>query len=173
MKRNKSYKSTAIFEKLYAMYSGYCAYCGIEPATTIDHIIPVSYKENNAIENLVPCCVWCNLHAGDKMFDSLEDKRKFLLKARKDNKRSAQVICTSCCLPYQRPHMSSRLFECPECNNDGLSKSHLKEWRRFKLTMQGAGFILAHHDYIRNTTMELKARRMMLCSLYMDAILET
>lgn len=36
-----------------------CAYCP-RPATTVDHVRPVSKGGTNKIDNLVPACAWCN-----------------------------------------------------------------------------------------------------------------
>lgn len=36
-----------------------CAYCP-RPATTVDHVRAVSRGGTNALDNLVPCCSWCN-----------------------------------------------------------------------------------------------------------------
>ena len=33
---------------------------------TIDHIIPLSIKEDNSFENLITCCFVCNCKKGDK-----------------------------------------------------------------------------------------------------------
>jgi hypothetical protein len=65
-----------------------CAYCG-EDANTVDHIIPVSYYYSGkrsglhltseyGKENLADCCQECNYLASNKVFDSLEEKRKYI-----------------------------------------------------------------------------------------------
>lgn len=42
-----------------------CAYCP-RPATTVDHVRPVSKGGTNALDNLVPCCSWCNGSKGNR-----------------------------------------------------------------------------------------------------------
>ena len=42
-----------------------CFYCG-EPATTVDHIIPVSKGGHHSVGNLVPACQPCNSSKGNK-----------------------------------------------------------------------------------------------------------
>lgn len=54
-----------------------CRYCG-SPAECVDHVSPASYSHDSRAENLVACCVWCNLKALDKVFDSFEEKREYL-----------------------------------------------------------------------------------------------
>lgn len=131
-KRSKKYKNESILANLQKQYHGYCAYCSVERATTIDHIIPVSYVENNDIANLAPCCLWCNLHASNKMFENFDEKKEYLQRLRLSKDHYTQTICTTCYLPYQIPHMSFRMFECPDCNKDLLTTNQMKEWRKFE-----------------------------------------
>ena len=44
---------------ILASYHGRCVYCGA-PATERDHIVPVTRKGRNDIENIVPSCRSCN-----------------------------------------------------------------------------------------------------------------
>lgn len=64
--------------------SNRCQYCG-EHATTEDHFVPISVaahlirsgiRPNNLF--LLPACLECNVLAGDAVFDSIEEKRKFI-----------------------------------------------------------------------------------------------
>ena len=41
-----------------------CAYCGSSAKLTVDHVLPVSRGGDNAIENLIPACLTCNLKKG-------------------------------------------------------------------------------------------------------------
>lgn len=43
-----------------------CAYCGSKKELTIDHIIPKSRGGKNTWNNLITCCLSCNLKKGDK-----------------------------------------------------------------------------------------------------------
>lgn len=60
---------------------GACFYCG-EYATEVDHVVPYSYLANNSSPNLVPACWICNRIAGNKNFDSLSDKKAYILRQR-------------------------------------------------------------------------------------------
>lgn len=42
-----------------AFYGDACAYCG-QPATGMDHVIPLSRGGANSANNVVPCCLRCN-----------------------------------------------------------------------------------------------------------------
>ena len=50
----------AVWNQLVEEYGGTCAYCRWAPATTRDHIIPLSAGGQHRIENLVPACRSCN-----------------------------------------------------------------------------------------------------------------
>ena len=57
------------WNELTERYGDFCFYCRKEIATTIDHVVPYSWDEDNSIENLVPACGLCNSLASDKIFD--------------------------------------------------------------------------------------------------------
>ena len=44
-----------------------CGYCGAKEGLTLDHVIPQSKGGQDTWENLVTCCLKCNLKKGDKM----------------------------------------------------------------------------------------------------------
>jgi 5-methylcytosine-specific restriction endonuclease McrA len=50
-------------EALFEQFNGLCAYCP-EPATTWDHIVPVSAGGTTAPGNIVPACLSCNSRKG-------------------------------------------------------------------------------------------------------------
>lgn len=44
-----------------AHYGGMCAYCGIRPSNTFDHVIPLGWPGGtNEMVNLEPACKQCN-----------------------------------------------------------------------------------------------------------------
>lgn len=53
--------------ELYEKYLGLCAYCGLNKANSIDHVIPISRRGSSDIENLLPACVSCNSSKGNKL----------------------------------------------------------------------------------------------------------
>lgn len=60
-----------------------CIYCGMS-ATTRDHFIPWSYNHSSSEkrtynnDDVLPCCRECNILAGNKIFETLEEKRYFI-----------------------------------------------------------------------------------------------
>jgi hypothetical protein len=150
-RRGNKYNGSVTWEKMVMVYGQYCAYCMEEPAQTIDHIIPWSHSYCDEIWNLRPCCLWCNLHAGDKYFETFEDKQEFLKNKRYGGRsNSTRTVCTTCFLPYQRPHMTTSMFECPECDPSKCKRgSQQREWESFKRVMTKAGIHIPLHDEIR------------------------
>lgn len=55
-------------EHLLDLFDGECAYCN-QPATTFDHIVPVSRGGQTEPRNLVPACVSCNSSKRDRDLD--------------------------------------------------------------------------------------------------------
>jgi hypothetical protein len=55
-----------------------CAYCFSDWASGWDHFIPVSYRVINSAWNLIPSCKRCNCIAGNRMFNSVEEKRAYI-----------------------------------------------------------------------------------------------
>lgn len=49
-----------------AEFAGLCRYCGA-PATTRDHVIPISRGGTDNIDNIAPACQPCNSSKGTKM----------------------------------------------------------------------------------------------------------
>ena len=58
-----------------------CGYC-CDPADCVDHVIPVSYRSDNTMANLVAACTPCNITAHGRLFASFEVKREYILQAR-------------------------------------------------------------------------------------------
>jgi len=54
-----------------------CRYCG-DYAGGIDHVVPLSLISDHHPDNLVACCSRCNSTAGNKLFDSFQEKLKFI-----------------------------------------------------------------------------------------------
>lgn len=50
-------------KQIFAKTGGRCAYCGCElelETFHVDHVLPIAFGGSDAIENLVPACVYCN-----------------------------------------------------------------------------------------------------------------
>ena len=75
------------WKKLVERYGDMCFYCDEHVATSIDHVIPYSYVDNDELDNLRPACALCNCIAGDKMFESDLEKRWYILGKRKSRKK--------------------------------------------------------------------------------------
>lgn len=48
---------------------GECHYCGA-PATTVDHVVPISVGGRHSVVNTVPACRPCNEYKGQSMWES-------------------------------------------------------------------------------------------------------
>lgn len=44
-----------------------CQYCGVQPCSSVDHVIPVARGGTDEWDNLVACCIRCNSQKKDKM----------------------------------------------------------------------------------------------------------
>lgn len=130
-------------------YGDLCAYCHSQPATQIDHVIPVSWKECNHIWNLRPACAWCNLLAGSSVFETFDEKYEWLRmeRNRKHKKRGSRTICTCCKLPFQNPTHAPNYFLCAECYDYEYSRAlHLRtQWKQWLTLVATAGFIVPAH----------------------------
>lgn len=58
---------------------GVCQYCYENEATQIDHILPFSFLPNHSHSNLIASCRRCNLAANNKMFFTIEEKRRYIV----------------------------------------------------------------------------------------------
>jgi 5-methylcytosine-specific restriction endonuclease McrA len=58
-----------------------CGWCFQRVADSVDHMVPRAYKTlgANRPSNLMPSCMRCNLIASDKVFDSIEEKRAYIV----------------------------------------------------------------------------------------------
>jgi len=113
-----STRITAYWSKwrdLTTIYGDMCFYCRMEAATTIDHVLPYSYAVNNELYNLRPACALCNCIAGDKIFETVEDKCAYILDRLKHRKDLRHAFCTECGIAFIYREQSPSLFLCPEC----------------------------------------------------------
>jgi 5-methylcytosine-specific restriction endonuclease McrA len=67
-------------QRLYKRDNNECAYCGSKKELTIDHIIPKSRGGKNSWNNLITCCLPCNLKKGDKTPDEAKMPLRFMPK---------------------------------------------------------------------------------------------
>lgn len=62
-------------EYLLEKFGGVCAYCRVRPATTWDHIEPVSAGGETVPGNIVPACMTCNSSKSDRdLFNWMQRK---------------------------------------------------------------------------------------------------
>lgn len=53
--------------RLVSRYAGTCAYCGVQPWTDVDHVIPVSRGGRHTIGNVLPACRSCNASKSSRL----------------------------------------------------------------------------------------------------------
>lgn len=143
------------WRELVSNHGARCFYCRKEMATCIDHVVPYSYDHDNQIENLVPACTLCNLLASDKCFDSVEQKRQYILgqRAKRGNR---QAICTDCLLPFAYRVHSPSLFLCAECYDleYGTEYAQHPEWKLWLRQLREAGIPAEAHESLRKMVIE-------------------
>jgi hypothetical protein len=143
------------------MYGDTCYYCG-EPASCIDHIIPISYGGNNDIGNLVLSCSWCNLLAGSTVFDDLDDKFEYIRRQRMKKRKHRHAICSACLLPFEYRLASPSLFLCAECYDDNegdTAYSQRRIWKDWIALLEEAGIPVEAHRTIRNYKTKSRPRK--------------
>lgn len=139
------------WRRLTEMYGYLCYYCHEGPSESIDHVVPQSWDNDNSLENLVPACFWCNHLAADMIFDTIEDKTRYILKRRKQVGHERRCYCTDCLLPYVYLENSPTLFQCAECYDyeNGTAESHKRSWRKWLRLLKRAEIrIEAHRSMI-------------------------
>jgi len=155
-RRDRTYKNK--FYELIEMYGRLCFYCREEISTSIDHIVPVSWIQNDGIDNIVPACALCNNIAGNKHFDDAEHKRQYILK-RRASKRNRRCLCADCLLPYEYRVMSPSLFLCAECYDIeyGTDYSKKQAWKKWLVALADADISVAAHQRLRDNLYRLRA----------------
>lgn len=126
---------------LIEMFGDMCYWCGSELAGCLDHVIPAVHGGSEEIDNIVPSCTLCNLLASDKLFDSEDDKRHYLLRMRKGRQRHYE--CSCCGIPFiKNEHLPSFLM-CPVCYDHEYMDtvySKSKRWVAWLADLDNAGF---------------------------------
>ena len=148
--KRRSYHYRKHWDELIAMHGKTCFYCRDQIATSIDHIVPFSWDNDNDISNLVPACLFCNALAGNKHFEDIEHKRQYILSRRK-YKRSRRAICTDCLLPYVYRNHSPSLFLCAECYDEEYETEMAArgEWRKWLSQLREAMIEPNAHRYAK------------------------
>ncbi|SRR5215204_2938299 len=59
----KQYRKELI-DAVYKRDNYTCVYC-LAPASTVDHVVPLSRGGKWRLNNLVACCIWCNNEKSD------------------------------------------------------------------------------------------------------------
>jgi hypothetical protein len=79
-----------------------CRYCDAD-ADCVDHIVPVCYRSDNRLVNLVAACMPCNLAASGRVFASFDAKRVYIRAARRLPMSSPAVAPTAAAEPPRGP----------------------------------------------------------------------
>ncbi len=155
--RNVQYRQK--WNELIEYYGSTCYYCRKEIATTIDHVVPYSWDQDNDIENLVPACALCNSLASNKMFDSVEHKRQYILGERK-KRTNQRAICVDCMLPFTYRTHSPSLFLCAECYDAeyGTQYSQARQWHKWIIQLGAAGIPAEAHRRLRSRLEKVRLR---------------
>jgi len=159
MKRYRNIRYKKFWDELLKRDGSRCYYCRKEIATTIDHIIPYSWDSNNSIENCVLACALCNSIAGNKMFDSLEHKRQYILNQRK-GRANQRAICTGCLLPFSYRIHSPSFLLCAECYDQEYNTefSKTKEWHKWIGELRLAGIPAEAHRTMKQRLDKAKVK---------------
>ncbi len=65
--KRKNAEGSITWQEWKAIVSGQtCAYCNKFPATSVDHVVPLSRGGTNNKDNLLPVCISCNSKKGSK-----------------------------------------------------------------------------------------------------------
>lgn len=143
------------WKEIVSFYGSMCFWCREEVATCIDHVVPYSWDYDNDIENLVPSCMMCNAIAGNKMFESVEHKRRHILKRRADKRRRAILRCSECLVPFVQYEHSPSPFLCAHCYDleYGTHEEASKSWRMWLALLDAADIpYLAHQEARKKRT---------------------
>lgn len=134
----------AKWQLLATIFGDMCFYCGEGAATVLDHVLPYSYDQNSDIDNLRPCCALCNSLASDKIFESIEDKRQYLLDKRRRRRQTYHTTCCECGVPFIYREQSLSQFLCPECYDleYGTHEAERKTWRDWLCLLKEANMFI-------------------------------
>ena len=115
---------------LIELFGERCVYCNKNIATQIDHVIPYSHEAYHGIDNLRPCCVFCNMIAYDRIFNDFTEKYDFIQKKLKEKQTLHMLLCSVCLIPFYSALHSSFIF-CPRCyaKEYEIEQDNKKEWR--------------------------------------------
>mgnify|MGYP006935490965 CR=1 FL=1 len=157
--RSRAYKK--YWQELIQLHGPRCYYCQKEIATTIDHVVPYSWDADNEKANLVLACGLCNSLAGNMMFDSVEQKRQYILGERK-KRVNQRAICAQCLLPFTYRRHSPSLLLCAECYDEEYDTdySKTKEWRKWIYQLKAAGIPAEAHRNMKKKMSKIRHRSM-------------
>ena len=72
--------TSAVRAIVWAMTNGRCYYCGLQTNPfenfCVDHVQPLSRGGTNDIDNLVPCCDYCNRYKGTHLVEEWQVLRR-------------------------------------------------------------------------------------------------
>jgi hypothetical protein len=151
--RTNRFRYRRHWDELTALYGVLCYYCREEVATTIDHVVPWSYDQDDSLENLVPACSLCNALASNKHFEDVRQKQQFILNRRKE-RGHRRAICPDCFLPYAYREHSPSIILCAECYDAeyGTGYSKRPAWKSWLDVLALSGVLPEAHAILREHT---------------------
>ena len=97
---------------IFKKFGNCCVYCG-EQATALDHFVPWSHDYDNGTGNLLASCGPCNQAAGNRVFDTFDQKRAWIMDHRAHRGGLVEVYCPKGCgVTYAK---QGEPGTCPDC----------------------------------------------------------
>lgn len=161
-----------IWDFLTQTYGARCVYCHKNISTQIDHVIPYSYCKYHGIENLRPCCAWCNLIAGDRVFETFEAKYEFVKRERHGRKdKKTMLACGNCLLPYYSA-LSQSFIYCPRCHAKEYKKKlpNSDAWYEWLGILKASGISYEAHFFVSDRIREAKMQSVPIASKIDDIV---
>jgi len=89
-----------LINKIHKRDDYFCQYCGRDGLDsldswhelTVDHFIPIGKGGTSEEKNLVTCCGYCNAIKGNRIFDSLDQAKEYILKRRMELEKEYQKV---------------------------------------------------------------------------------
>jgi len=119
-----------------------CIYCGsfIDTSCHVDHFVPWSYSGDNHQYNFFAACPECNHIKSDKIFDSVDGARSFIVKQRERRGLPTKTKSEICRKIYHGsafsksyafpPDLPDRIIQMKKCMKSILEARRFDKWGR-------------------------------------------